>query len=348
MPLRSRIMTNILIIDDEEPIRNLLRRILEGKGYSCVLAASGEEGRERLKERHYELVLCDIRMPGESGLDFVRYALSECPDIAAVMVTGVDDPLVAGEALLIGVYDYLVKPLQPNAVIITVANALRRRELELADRAHREDLEKIVVDRTATLQSTTEKLRKALDGTVHALALTVEMRDPYTAGHQRRVADLVSAMGKRLGLSSDRTEGIRMAGIVHDLGKISVPTAILNKPGRLTKNEFNLIKDHSQVGYDILKDIEFPWPIAQMVLQHHERMDGSGYPGGLSGQEILLEARMLAVADVVEAMASHRPYRPALGIDKALDEISRNRGVFYDPEVVDTCLALFKEEGFKL
>jgi putative two-component system response regulator len=341
-------MTKILIVDDEEAIRNVLRRILEAKGYSCVLAASGAEARERLKENNCELVLCDIRMPGESGLDFVRYALSEYPDTAAVMVTGVDDPLIAGEALLIGVYDYLVKPLQPNPVIITVANALRRRELELADRAHREDLEKIVVERTATLQNTTEKLRKALDGTVHALALTVEMRDPYTAGHQKRVADLASAMARRIGLSRDRIEGIRMAGIVHDLGKISVPAAILNKPGRLTQNEFNLIKDHSQVGYDILKDIEFPWPIAQMVLQHHERMDGSGYPQGLSGEDILLEARMLAVADVVEAMASHRPYRPALGIDKALEEISRNRGVFYDPEVVDTCLALFTEEGFKL
>jgi len=341
-------MTNILIVDDEEAIRNLLRRILEGKGYSCEVAASGAEGRERLEQQNYELLLCDIRMPGESGLDFVRYALSEYPDTAAVMVTGVDDPLVAGEALLIGVYDYLVKPLQPNAVIITVANALRRRELELADRAHREDLENLVVERTATLQNTTEKLRKALDGTVHALALTVEMRDPYTAGHQRRVAELASAMARRIGLSSDQVEGIRMAGIVHDLGKISVPTAILNKPGRLTKNEFNLIKDHSQVGYDILKDIEFPWPIAQMVLQHHERMDGSGYPQGLSGEEILLEARMLAVADVVEAMASHRPYRPALGIDKALEEISRNKGILYDPEVVDTCLALFTEEGFKL
>jgi len=341
-------MTNILILDDEEPIRNLLRRILEGKGYSCVLAASGEEGRERLKEQHYELILCDIRMPGESGLDFVRYALCEYPETAAVMVTGVDDPLVAGEALLIGVYDYLVKPLQPNAVIITVANALRRRELELADRAHRQDLEKVVVERTATLQETTEKLRKALDGTVHALALAVEMRDPYTAGHQRRVADLAAAMARKIGQSTDQIEAIRMAGLVHDLGKISIPTAILNKPGRLTQNEFNLIKDHSQVGYDILKDIEFPWPIAQTVLQHHERMDGSGYPQGLSGEDILLEARMLAVADVVEAMASHRPYRPALGMDQALEEISRNKGVLYDPEVVATCLALFIEEGFKL
>ncbi len=184
-------------------------------------------------------------------------------------------------------------------------------------------------------------------GTIQAMAMTVEKRDPYTAGHQRRVANLARAIAKEMGLSKEQIAGIRMAGIIHDLGKISVPAEILSKPGELTKNEFEIAKEHAQVGYEILNEIEFPWPVAQIVYQHHERMDGSGYPNGLSGEDIILEARILGLADVVEAMASHRPYRPALGIDKALEEIQQNRGTLYDPEVVDACLKIFNKKGFK-
>jgi len=198
------------------------------------------------------------------------------------------------------------------------------------------------------LEQSMEKLRKAMGGTIQVIALTVETRDPYTAGHQRRVANLARAIATEMGLSEEQIDGIRMAGVVHDLGKISVPAEILSKPGELTEVEFRLIKSHPQVGYDILKEIDFPWPVAQIVLQHHERMDGSGYPRGLKGAEILLEARILGVADVVEAMASHRPYRPALGVDKALEEISKNRGILYDPEAVDACLRLFTQRGFRL
>jgi putative nucleotidyltransferase with HDIG domain len=192
-----------------------------------------------------------------------------------------------------------------------------------------------------------ERWRKAMEGIIYAMALTTEMRDPYTAGHQQRVANLVTTIAKEMNFSEDRIEGVRMAAMIHDIGKISVPAEILNKPGVITKTEFELIKTHAQVGHDILKGIEFPWPIAQMVSQHHERMDGSGYPLGVSGEEIMLEARILGVADVVEATASHRPYRPAVGIDKALEEISENKGTLYDPDVVDACLKVFRENGFK-
>jgi HD-GYP domain-containing protein (c-di-GMP phosphodiesterase class II) len=178
------------------------------------------------------------------------------------------------------------------------------------------------------------------------MAKTVEMRDPYTAGHQQRVASLARAIAKEMGLSEEQTEGIYMAGIIHDLGKISIPSEILSKPGKITKIEFSLIKTHPRIGYDILKNIEFPWPVAQVVLHHHERMDGSGYPQGLSGNDILLDARILGVADVVEAMASHRPYRPGLGIDKALEEIVQKQGILYDTEVVEACLKVFTEKGF--
>jgi PAS domain S-box-containing protein len=196
------------------------------------------------------------------------------------------------------------------------------------------------------LRQSVDKLRKITGATIQAMAQTVEVRDPYTAGHQRRVADLARAIATRMKLSSDRVDGIRLAGVIHDIGKISVPAEILSKPGLLTPLEFSLIKTHSQVGYDILKDIEFPWDIATMVLQHHERLDGSGYPQGVTGDRILLEARILTVADVVEAMASHRPYRPSLGLDKALEEIGGKKGRFYDPDVVDACVGLFTENKF--
>jgi len=192
------------------------------------------------------------------------------------------------------------------------------------------------------------RLRDALSATVQATAMIVETRDPYTAGHQRRVADLGRAIAVEMKLTDEQIEGVHMAGMVHDLGKISVPSEILSKPTRLTDLESRLIKTHSQSGYDILKDIEFPWPIARIVLEHHERMNGSGYPNGLKGDQSLPESRILSVADAVEAMASHRPYRPGLGIDAALAEIEANRGVLYDPLVVDACLKLFREKGYRL
>lgn len=190
------------------------------------------------------------------------------------------------------------------------------------------------------------KLRRAMEGTIQALSTTVEMRDPYTAGHQRRVTELACAVAREMGLQEKRTEGIYIAGLLHDIGKIAVPAEILSKPGTISEGEFTIMKSHPRVGFEILKGIKFPWPVAQIILQHHERMDGSGYPSGLSGEEIYLEARILGVADVVEAMASHRPYRPALGIDKALQEISQNSGPLYDPKVVDACLTLFNQKGF--
>jgi PAS domain S-box-containing protein len=193
-----------------------------------------------------------------------------------------------------------------------------------------------------------ERLRKALGATVQSISLTVEMKDPYTAGHQQRVSDLTRAIATEMGLSADRRDFIRTASSIHDIGKISVPSEILSKPTKLTELEFSLIKTHSQSGHDILKDIDFPWPVADVVLQHHERMNGSGYPQGLKGDDILLEARIMAVADVVEAIASHRPYRPSLGIDFALEEISRNKGILYDADVVDACLKLFQEKSYTL
>ena len=190
--------------------------------------------------------------------------------------------------------------------------------------------------------------KNALMHTVDVIVNLGEMRDPYTAGHEKRVAEIAVAISAELGFDGSRQEGMRIAGCLHDIGKINIPAEILSKPGKLTDIEYSLVKGHAQAGYDVLAHVDFPWPMAEVVLQHHERLDGTGYPRGLKGEEIIIEARILAVADVVESMSSHRPYRAALGIDKALDEIKHGRGVAYDATVVDACLKLFNEKGYQL
>jgi PAS domain S-box-containing protein len=232
-----------------------------------------------------------------------------------------------------------VKAVEVNTIIIRKDGVVKEIGI-LRDITGRKQAEK-------ERQQSVEKLKKALEETVNALASAVEMRDPYTAGHQKRVTELACVIAIEMALPEGQIEGLRLSGLIHDIGKIRVPGEILSKPGKLSHIDFGAIEIHPQVAYDILKSVEFPYPVAQIVLQHHERMDGSGYPWQLKGKEILLEARILAVADVVEAIASHRPYRPALGMDKALEEISRNKGTLYDSKVVDACLKLFKEKGFK-
>jgi putative nucleotidyltransferase with HDIG domain len=214
-----------------------------------------------------------------------------------------------------------------------IANARLFSELKQAEQEH---------------QQTIESLRRAFGTTVRVLASAVETRDPYTAGHQIRSADLARAIATEMGLPQEKIDAIRMAGTIHDIGKLSIPAEILSKPTKLSELEFSLIREHARKGYEMLKEVESPWPLAEIVYQHHERMDGSGYPINLKGEEICMEARILAVADVVEAMASHRPYRPGLGIDAALNEIEKNSGLYYDDAVADACLRLFREKGFQL
>ncbi len=198
-----------------------------------------------------------------------------------------------------------------------------------------------------SLSRNLENVRTAMAGFIQMMSSTVEARDPYTAGHQRRVSDLARTIAQEMNLTPAQVEGVRMAGIIHDLGKIYIPAEILNRPGVLDDLEWGMIKKHPKVAYDILKNIDFPWPIAEIVYQHHERINGKGYPNGLKGDEVSMEARILAVADVVEAMSSHRPYRDALGVEKALEEINKNRGILYDPAVVDVCTDLFRNKGYK-
>ncbi len=200
-----------------------------------------------------------------------------------------------------------------------------------------------VIDYMENRQKKPDEFRKAIEGIIHAVSLVVGSRDQYTASHQRRVAELARTIAVEIGLTDWQVTGIYVAGLLHDVGKVSVPTEILTKPGKINASEFDIIKNHCRVGYDILRKINFPWPVTTAVLQHHERLDGSGYPQGLSGNDIILEARILGVADVVEAMSSHRPYRPALGLDIALEEISRGSGILYDADIVAACLKLLRK-----
>jgi putative nucleotidyltransferase with HDIG domain len=214
----------------------------------------------------------------------------------------------------------------------------------LSNRSHY--LRREVDNKTKELRDTLDQLRSTMEASITALASTVEMRDPYTAGHQKNVARLSVAIAEKLGLDSEKIEGLKLAARVHDIGKIQVPAEILTTPRKLTDLEFKLIKSHPEAGYNLFKDLKFPWPVDEIIFQHHERLDGSGYPRGLKADEIMIEAKILGVADVVEAMSSHRPYRPSLGIDAALEEIEKNKGKLYDPSVVDTCIEVFKEDGF--
>ena len=251
-----------------------------------------------------------------------------------------DEPIPNGKGRLVG--------------IVWMADAItEHRRAQEAPSRRRNELEMQVRERTSDLARANEELRLAgekqhrtLEGVIQAVSLMLEKRDPYTAGHEKHVAQLASAIATEMGLSPDRIEGVQLAARIHDIGKISVPAEILCKPGKLSEAEFALIKAHPKTGYDILEPIDFPWPIAEMVYQHHEKLDGSGYPRALRGNQILLEARILCIADRVEAMAFHRPYRPSLGIDAALDEITKNGRRFYDGEAADACLKLFREDCF--
>lgn len=331
----------ILAVDDTPASLRLLTSILKEEGYEVRSAISGELALRAAVNSPPDLVLLDIRMPGMDGYEVCRRlkAQPETREVPVIFVSAVSETDEKVRGFEIGAVDFVTKPYQRDELMARVRTHLELNRL----RNHLEDL---VEERTAALVESEKKLRASLLESITALAAIVEMRDPYTAGHQRRVALLAVAIAKEMQLGSEQIEGLHLASVVHDVGKIRVPAEILSKPGKLTELEFGLIKEHSQNGFEILKSIDFPWPIAQIVLQHHERLNGTGYPHGLKDEQILIEAKILTVADVVESMKMHRPYRAGLGIDIALEEILRNRGTLFDPKVVDACVRLFREQGF--
>ncbi len=463
-------MATVLIVDDEQSIRETLSEFLEEEGHSVVVAQDVQSAVAIVGETSPDVVVTDIILPGVTGVTLLKQLRQHAPQVQVIMITGEPTVDTATEAVRQGAFDYLPKPVPRDRLKAVVASAARvkaladeRARLEAENIRYRERLEEKVAEKTAALLESEEKyrtvienaveavfvlqdgmikffnpsvpqltelseedlqttpflefvhpedraaardryarrlrgealpdeytfrivgsdgeilwteirsvriewegrpatlnfardvterrraeeaLKEALSGTIEAIGLTTETRDPYTAGHQRRVTELAVAIAEELEFDEQRIKGIQAAGLMHDIGKMAVPAEILSKPSALTDMEMALIESHPRVAYDILKSVKFPWPLAQIVLQHHERIDGSGYPQGLRGDEILIEARVLAVADTVEAMASHRPYRAALGIDAALKEIEAHRGTHYDPEIADACLRLFREGRF--
>ncbi|GEM_PF-425699 len=311
---------------------------------------STAEALARLELAHdYDLVLLDLRMPGMNGLEFAREAKRRHLRLPPfVVISGQGDDATAIATLKLGATDYIAKrDGYLDQLVYTIDQAIAADRLSRAN----ELLQTELAERTRVeerLRRSVERLNRLTDAAVSTLARTVEMRDPYTAGHQERVAGLSLAIGERLRLHKRGLTSLRIAALIHDLGKIALPAEILSKPGALSAVEWQLIRRHPETGYEILREMNFPGRVATIVRQHHERLDGSGYPHGLQGEQILIASRVIAVADVVEAMASHRPYRAALGIDVALEEVDSKRGALYDPAVVDACLTLFRLEGFRL
>ncbi|BCO08229.1 two-component system response regulator [Desulfolithobacter dissulfuricans] len=339
--------TTILIIEDDQFVRHSLAVYLGSKGYTILQAENGRVGLEIFFQKNPDLVLLDLRMPELDGLEVLAALAQQIGEVPVIIISGVGSREDAIESLRLGAWDFLVKPIRDMTLLEHSVNKALERAVMIRERhRYQQELEKTVADRTAELRHRETKLKKALVGIVDVVAAIVEKRDPYTAGHEQRVASLARAIAREMGLTSRKIEGLHLAAIIHDLGKVAIPSELLSKPGRLTDLEFQFIQTHVQVGYDILRRMEFPWPLAQIVHQHHERLDGSGYPQGLKDGEIMIEARILGVADVVEAMSSHRPYRPALGIDTALEEINRHRGTLYDADVVEACHNLFGEGRF--
>jgi putative two-component system response regulator len=334
----------ILIVDDEDQIRTLLARLLGAHGYDCLTAESAAAARRVLKETDVALVLSDVNMPGESGIDFTREVLARYPDMAVVMVTGMDDRSYADAAIELGAYGYVLKPFKPNELIINVGNALRRRALEIENRSSRERLERTVLDRTAALrdtiaqlESSDAELRRLREETIRRLSWAAEFRNQETGEHIVRMSLYCALLARLAGLDGDHAEAIRIASPMHDVGKIGIPDRILLKPGRLTQDEREVMKAHTEMGHRILagSGVELLDLAAVMALTHHEWIDGTGYPTAAAGDAIPIEGRICAIADVFDALTSDRVYRPAFQPDEARSLMLEGRGTQFDTVLLD-------------
>lgn len=326
---------HVVVVDDDAAIRDLLKRGIQRNGYECLSAANAFEALEYLKNHKVGVVISDINMPEMNGLELVKI-IKEKHDCDVIVMTGYIEEFTYEEIIGRGASDFVQKPVR-------ISEFVARLKRVLMERAVRKERNQAAEN----LKINLNKFRRAMDGFVQAISLAVELRDPYTAGHQQRVANLSTAIATAMGLPAETIYALRMASTIHDLGKITIPAEILCKPGRLNNLEYELIKNHVMAGYNILKKIEFPWPIAEIIVQHHERIDGSGYPKGLRGDQIRLEARILAVADVFETISSHRPYRPSLGQGRAMEELNQKKGRLYDDLVSDACLSIITTNKFR-
>jgi putative two-component system response regulator len=349
----------ILIADDELSVRDILSQRLMGENYECTIASNGDSALRKLNARQFDLALLDIRMPGKSGIDVLKAIQVSCPDTAVIMITAIADIETAINAMKLGAYDYIIKPADLNILMVSIDRALDKRRLMLENRSYRLYLEERVKEQTV-------KIRKTFFNSITSLAYALEAKDKYTSGHSQRVTEFAVDIARELGMPEDKVEKIKLAGLVHDIGKIGVRESVLNKPGKLTDEEYQHVLDHCEMGERILRPIVEDEEILKMVRHHHERYDGTGYPDGLSGEEIPDGARILAVADAYiniagnqvakeklsqgamilavadayDAMTSDRPYREAMDVQDAFAELEKGKGKQFDPVIVDTFLKI--------
>ena len=330
----------ILVVDDEEAVRTLLAARLVLEGHECSTAENAEEALERIQAGNLDLVLCDLWMSGMSGLELLQKVRSKFPHVGFVISTGEDDVRTGIEAMKLGAADYLVKPLQLDGMVASLAKALERRRLELEVEQYRNHLEEVVQQRTRQLQVAIGRIENTYDETLAALGGALELRDIETQGHSRRVTQYCLEMARAQHWSHDDLRTLARGSFLHDIGKIGIPDAILLKPDRLTAEETAVMQTHARIGYQLLCQIAFLTPASQIVLTHHERWDGTGYPQGLRGEEIPAGSRIFAVADTLDAITSDRPYRAGAPFSAAVAEVRRESGRQFDPEVVGVFLEI--------
>ena len=330
----------ILIADDEEAIREVISTLLEAKGYECDVVQNGQVALEHFEKQPPALVLSDIVMPEMDGLKLLAQLRERDSDVPVIMVTAMHDIAIALEAIRNGAYDYILKPFEKDQLYMSVGRALERRRLILANRSYQSDLEQLVAERTQQLSMTLRDLEQSYDHTLEALGGALDAKDAETEGHCQRVTAFTIRMAEAMGVDKVTLRHIARGAFLHDIGKMGIPDSILRKPGPLTVDERTIMRRHCEIGYDVLKRIPFLKEAAEIVLTHQECYDGSGYPQGLKGEDIPLGSRIFAVADTLDAMISDRPYRKALPIAVAREEIQRNAGTQFDPHVVEIFLSV--------
>jgi putative nucleotidyltransferase with HDIG domain len=331
----------ILVVDDEEPIREIVAQMLGNAGYLCKEAGSGMEALAVLTSgEEFELMLSDLMMADLDGIGLLERTKEKYPDMPVVMVTAVHDISVALAAIRNGAYDYLLKPFEREQLLNTVSRALENRRLKVENRTYQTNLESLVKARTDQLQAAIANLERSYDITLEALGDALDLKDAETEGHSKRVTAFTIAVAKNMGLPREQIAVIARGAFLHDFGKMAIPDAILRKPGKLTKEEMDIMREHAYLGYQMLKKIPFLAEASEIVYTHQERWDGTGYPRGLRGEEIPLGARIFSVADTLDAITSDRPYRPAQSLEAARAEILKWSGRQFDPEVVKVFLEM--------
>lgn len=335
--------TRVLAVDDEPAASKLLSVILGPPAFRCSTASNGEEALAVLQRERFDAVISDLRMPGISGTQLLTEVRRRYPYVAFLVTTGVDDVDVGVEAMRCGADDYLVKPLREDAVLASLESALHKRRLEQQVENYRLHLEEMVAERTGQLQEALQQIERSYEDTLQALGAAIDLRDHETAGHSQRVCRYSLEMARAMGWSDKQLRSLAKGAFLHDIGKLGVPDSVLLKPGPLNANEWKLMQQHVQIGFELVKDIPFLADAAEIIRTHHERFDGSGYPRGLKGEEILLSSRIFAVADTLDAITSDRPYRRAASFQSGRETISSHSGSLFDPQVVNTFLGISEE-----